>query len=582
MSPMPDQNAIENSTAKNTGQPGTADLDNPLYYLANMETVVAWVADHHGDLLLKAEVVRLRGFFELSRPARALLTRMVMRSGDLFRVDKLAYPELGCPEAEALSELIAGRWLETDPLLTLDDVFRLYTLAELRPVFAPGLEQAGHGRNLPKARMREVLKESQGDPRRLQHWFDSPVGAVVRVAYMALFDRIRLMFFGNLRQSWSDFVLVELGHQRYEQVAFTAESRAFSRREDVDTYLAMHQCREWLDAGAAAADVWAQVPAATDNPWLTSRRDRLLLELGRRAERQGERELALQALAASGHREARLKRLRLLERMKRYSDAWELARRWQPQTLSDAEAQGLARIGKRLAVKLGQPPPPVPHNPVIREWVLDLPPTPGPVETAVRDYLTCAEAPVFYAENTLINGLFGLLCWPAIFQPVPGAFFHPFHTGPADLMREDFVARRQSQFQACFAALETGDYREKILHTYATKQGISNPFVVWQVLSKEMLTIALECIPAQDLRVLFERLLLNIREHRSGFPDLVRFYPAAGEDKPGYDMIEVKGPGDRLQDHQVRWLHFFARQGIAASVCYLRWQDDGAVERAAP
>ena len=41
-------------------------------------------------------------------------------------------------------------------------------------------------------------------------------------------------------------------------------------------------------------------------------------------------------------------------------------------------------------------------------------------------------------------------------------------------------------------------------------------------------------------------------------------------------MIEVKGPGDRLQDHQVRWLQFFASNGIAASVCYLRWETDEA------
>ena len=30
------------------------------------------------------------------------------------------------------------------------------------------------------------------------------------------------------------------------------------------------------------------------------------------------------------------------------------------------------------------------------------------------------QAPVHYVENTLINGLFGLLCWPAIFAPLPG------------------------------------------------------------------------------------------------------------------------------------------------------------------
>jgi hypothetical protein len=557
-------------------RPAAADLENPLYYLKNMETVVSWVANHHADLLLEPERARLRAFFELPRPSRALLTRMVMRSGDLFRADKLNYPELGSPEADALNELIAGNWLDAAPLLTPDELFRLFTLAELRPAFAPVLAQAGHAKNLPKARMLDVLRDTIIDARTLTDWFDQEVASVVRVNQIALFDRIRLMFFGNLRQSWSDFVLVELGHYRYEQVEFKPEARAFAQRSEVDTYLAMHHCREWLDAGVLAADVWAEVPHPSDNPWLTSRRDRLLLELGRQAERQGERELALQALEASGHREARLKQLRLLERMKRFEEAWDIAAKWQNDELSDAESQGLARILKRLAVKVGQPVPPAPRAPEIHEFILTLPQTGGSVEAVVRDHLSTPEAPVFYVENTLINGLFGLLCWHTIFKAIPGAFFHPFHTGPADLVREDFVSRRQADFNLCFAALDDGRYRQQILDTYEAKQGITNPFVTWPALNKELLTLALDCIPAADLRILFERLLLNIREHRSGFPDLVRFYPENADNKPRYEMIEVKGPGDRLQDHQIRWLHFFARQGIAGSVCYLCWQDSGA------
>lgn len=556
--------------------PASADLENPLYYLQNMETVVAWVANHHSDLLLEPERGCLRDFFELSRAARALLTRMVMRTGDLFRTDRLNYPELGCPEAEALDELIAGGWLDADPLLALDDIFRLFTLAELRTAFSPILEQAGLAKSLPKARMKEALQETFTDTRRLADWFDDVFSPVVRVSHMALFDRIRLMFFGNLRQTWSDFVLVELGHHRYEQVEFTPESRAFSQRSEVDTYLAMHQCRESLDAGVPAAEVWADIPAATDNAWLTSRRDRLLLELGRQAERQGDRELALQALAASGHREAGLKQLRLLERLKRFEEAWAIAARWGNGELSDAEAQGLARIVKRLAKKVGEPVPSALVNPEIREFTLTLPQTAGSVEIVVRDHLSTPEAPVFYVENTLINGLFGLLCWHTIFKAIPGAFFHPFHTGPADLVREDFVSRRQAAFDECFAALKNGSYRQKILDTYAAKQGINNPFVAWPALDEELLDLALDRIPAVDLQVMFERILLNIREHRSGFPDLIRFSGQIEEDQPGYEMIEVKGPGDRLQDHQVRWLHFFARKGIAASVCYLRWQDSEA------
>ncbi|MGO1500955.1 MAG: VRR-NUC domain-containing protein [Marinobacter sp.] len=556
-------------------RPAAADLENPLYYLQNMETVVAWVANHHADLLLEREYARLCGVFELPRPARALLTRMVMRSGDLFRADKLNYPELGSPETEALNELKVADWLDVNPLLTLDELFRLFTLAELRPAFASVLEQAGHAKTLPKAHMREVLKGAFTEARLLTDWFEDGAASVVRVNQMALFDRVRLMFFGNLRQSWSDFVLVELGHHRYEAVEFTHGARAFAQRSEVDTYLAMHHCREWLDAGVPAVEVWSEVPGASNNPWLASRRDRLLLELGRQAERQGEQKLALEALAASGHREAKLKRLRLLERMRRFEEAWALAARWQDKELSDAEAQGLARILKRLAAKVGERVPPAPQNPEIRKFTLTLPQTGGSVERVVEAHLSTPEAPVFYVENTLINGLFGLLFWHTIFKAIPGAFFHPFHTGPADLVREDFVSRRQAEFDRCFAALNNGEYRQQILDTYAAKKGITNPFVTWQALSEELLTLALDCIPANDLKILFERLLINIREHRSGFPDLIRFYPENLSTKPRYEMIEVKGPGDRLQDHQIRWLHFFVHQGIAASVCYLRWQDSG-------
>ena len=33
------------------------------------------------------------------------------------------------------------------------------------------------------------------------------------------------------------------------------------------------------------------------------------------------------------------------------------------------------------------------------------------------------DAPVHYVENTLLCSLFGLLCWEAIFAPLPGSFF---------------------------------------------------------------------------------------------------------------------------------------------------------------
>lgn len=38
-------------------------------------------------------------------------------------------------------------------------------------------------------------------------------------------------------------------------------------------------------------------------------------------------------------------------------------------------------------------------------------------------------------------------------------------------------------------------------------------------------------------------------------------------------MIEVKGPGDRLQDNQLRWLEFCGDHQMPVTVCYVRWAE---------
>ena len=192
-----------------------------------------------------------------------------------------------------------------------------------------------------------------------------------------------------------------------------------------------------------------------------------------------------------------------------------------------------------------------------------------PVELAVRDHWHRDEAPAHYVENTLFNALFGLLCWPAVFAPVPGAFFHPFQRGPADLGAPDFPARRAAQFQACLALLDTPEYRDEIGRRYRDKQGLQSPFVSWDALSEPLLALALDCVPAAHLKRVFERLLSDVKTNRSGLPDLIRFWPA----EKRYELVEVKGPGDKLQDNQIRWLDYCLSHGMPVSVCHVRWQD---------
>jgi len=94
-------------------------LDDPLYYVRNAEQVTHLCLSQNDDLLLQNEVQSLERLLTLGLPARALLIRMVMRKGTLFRTDALRYDEVpyldSAIEALTLSGLIrlssSYRWM---------------------------------------------------------------------------------------------------------------------------------------------------------------------------------------------------------------------------------------------------------------------------------------------------------------------------------------------------------------------------------------------------------------------------------------------------------------------------------------
>jgi hypothetical protein len=58
----------------------------------------------------------------------------------------------------------------------------------------------------------------------------------------------------------------------------------------------------------------------------------------------------------------------------------------------------------------------------------------------------------------------------------------------------------------------------------------------------------------------------DLAGNTSGFPDLIQF----DLEQQTYHLVEVKGPGDRVQDHQRAWLQYFVEKGIPASICQVR------------
>ena len=548
-------------------------LENRFYYLDNFRTVVESVRARYRHLLSEDEQRFVDGFGALPQASQALLVRMVMRKGELFRQSKLKYDEIGCARGAATALCDAG-WLDAQPVIGIEQLFGLLTKGEITDAF-PLLRQNKGAR---KSEQLAMLLDSGDDidgARTLSAWHPGIDDQLLQLRIAPLCDRMRLMFFGNLHQDWSEFVLSELGIFKYEPVDLSPVSQGFSTRREIDEYLHLHACRERFHNGETPETVVADIPTAPyPNDWLEQRRSKLLFQIAQHYERSGMLSDALRHYADCPWPGARLRAVRVLERCGQPAAAFELAQQAEQQPEGEAESQQLLRIMPRLRRQLGHGKIAAASAPQIVQHALILPRPEQAlaVEAVLEAHLSRADAPAVYVENALLNSLFGLLFWDAIFAPLPGAFFHPFQSGPADLYSLDFRQRRASLFDAGFAQLESGEYRQTILRNFAAKTNTQSPFVFWGVIDDALLAMALDCLPPQHLRKCFERILQDIRNNRSGLPDLIQFWPA----EKRYRMIEVKGPGDRLQDNQIRWLHYFAEQQIPVAVCYVQWAQEAA------
>ncbi len=545
-------------------------LDDPFYYLNNFTQVLDWLEHRYADVLTVEEQTFIREFNRLPRESRALLVRMVMRKGIHFRAGKLHYLEIG-DIASAAGPLLELGWIDEQAPLSLETLFDVLLKAEIVQCFGTVIDQ-------PKGKKTEWLPPlSERFPEALSfsQWCAPLEDRLFSLTIMGLCDRLRLMFFGNLYQDWSEFVLADLGIFTYEKVEFCAESRGLRSREDVDACFFLHECQQRLEAGEAVAGIVEQINGLTlTNPWLQKRRGKLLFQIGQHCERVADFANALGIYRNCTWPGARARLIRVLERCGEYQLAMELATVAGQSPESAAEQQQLLRVLPRLRRKLGGPPAKRSSPREMLRLELQLPRVDPAlsVEFYVQAHLAEDSAPVHYVENSLINSLFGLLCWPAIFAPLPGAFFHPFQRGPVDLLNEDFHARRADLFKACLAELDDGRYLQTIRERYAAKWGVQSPFVFWGALTEDLLDQALDCLPAEHLKHWFNRLLLDIKANRAGMPDLIQFWPQ----HKTYRMIEVKGPGDRLQDNQLRWLEFCHEHQMPIAVCYVQWAEQSA------
>ncbi|BDU78100.1 VRR-NUC domain-containing protein [Mesoterricola sediminis] len=530
------------------------------YYLRNFQTVLSDVEGRYGDLLTPDEAARLAGFRELDPEARMLFVRLLTRKGPWIRRDALAYAEIGDLPG-ALGRLEAAGLCQTETGATPADLTALLRRDEL----AARLRAAGLP--CPARASRDALAD--------QLLASAPEAAglpAVALRDRAWADLALLLFFGNREQGLADFVMADLGHVRYEAYPLDPAGRAFRTRAEVEALCSLEALRDALEAGEDLAGPTGALLAMEACPGLRAgrRHRRLLNEAGRAWERLGREEAALACYGRSGLPPARERVARIHLAAARWPEAAEAALAMARAPLDPGEARAARRILARLAR----------HEPAAAAWLAAHPPPPAPAElrltvprhpSGLPEQAALAAAPDWrgwHTENVLWNALFGLAFWDVVFAPVPGAFFHPFQAGPADLRSPAFAEARRELLAARLERLsDPAEARRLILGALAAKRGTANPFVAWKALPDEVVAAALDTVPHGALLAVLGTMAPQPSAWRSGFPDLFLC-------REGQCMLwEVKGPGDTLRPEQERWLGIFAAAGVDARVVRVQYAD---------
>ncbi len=187
------------------------------------------------------------------------------------------------------------------------------------------------------------------------------------------------------------------------------------------------------------------------------------------------------------------------------------------------------------------------------------------------------EGKCFFVENNLLMTVFSLVYWPLFYADIKGAFTHPFQLLPHDIYDSTFLEKRLREkseidsniLSECYLPVDT------LMKTLIAKKDCRFILAGLNAIDSSCLTQALTRIPTQHWQALFDRLWLDLREHRKGLPDLV-YFPPEETNALNYCFIEVKAPNDRLQDHQRRWMKYFNQYNIRHYVVNVEWNNRDA------
>lgn len=540
------------------------------YYLTNFTELVSYVFEQYEDLLDETERDFYLTFSKLSSDAQKLYVRMLTRKGNLFRLNKLQYAEIEDSSSSA-KELEKHRLISIDDDQPISNLLPLFSKPEWLKILSQlDLEVSviSELKKLKRAELDSMLLEI-GQELSISELIEENILELLTPQY---FDCYKLLFFGNLNQDLTEFVLRDLGLYQFENYVIDKSARLFTSRNQINAYLDYYKLLENLDEVilSDAEDIiefHRQLPdKSTADKTLSRRIQRVTLTLARQLERLEALDEALQLYHHCELPPARERCARILVKQNKINEALSLCKSIDQSPFDESEAIFANDFGYRTAKKHQiQWTKPVVYQPQVETIKIEQ--TEKGVELDAADYFS-QFGQCIYVENALFCSLFGLHFWEMIFAPVRGAFTNPFQYRPHDLYEKDFITSRQelySELNSNLSQIQNNfqDYQQLM----EKKRDIASPFVFWDLFDENLLKLALDNIPESHWQAIFKRLWLDIRANRSGFPDLILF-----ADNGDYQLIEIKGPGDRLQKNQIRWMQYFAEHQIPHKVVHVEWQ----------
>jgi hypothetical protein len=540
------------------------------YYLDNVTTLFEHVESLYADILEQRQLEFLHRFAALPENAKKLYIRLLNRSHQLFRLSKLNYPEI-LDIDQAIKRLENSSFLQVNPDIEYEALIALFNKSELLS------HHPDHSslRKLNRTALDTALLE-QPEQCFIKQLTQSD--CFLQVEQKESYKLCQMLFFGNLNQSMTDFVLRDLGLNQYEKYPIDIHNRPYTSSLEIQQHWLLYEIDCLFDLAdpadtASLQKCFAAIPADIDPASPIFRKgERIKYEIARQLERLQDIPLALELYRQCSLPPSRERITRILDKQGQAEQAIAHCRVIIEQPWNEEESQFALAFGQRLVQRHKLEDQPLfASSPVVKPKMLKLElEQQDSVELAVVDYFLAEDAgnQCFYLENSLFNGVLGLLIWDVVFAPVAGAFYNPFQYRPADFYAFDFLQKRTSQIENSWRSISCNeDIWRQVFHCWQTKFGRMNPLVNWQTLDLEIIELALQRIAYPHWMRIFERILLDLRNNRAGFPDLVLF-PANG----GYQLVEVKGPGDSLQKNQQRWMQYFSEHKVPHCVAWVQWQ----------